>query len=735
VALQLAIGREGIGLELARPVHFGCLVVTELAAGLPGLRFPVDVSGGVPRFRHRRGELRHVQIELTARALERWVAPRLRGVVGWRAPEVWVGASKTGASICISAGPAPPEEAATAAPAPVLAFELCLLADGEDIVLVVERPRGSELPAPAAVLAIGCMEAALAGCRGRDEQSGAVFALRRPAEALVRSLLPEAGARAPSAEDVRWMSLSAHGDMWILHAARGALPSAPSEAALRAREVAWLLRPGDELLIKGDLHAARLEYLRELERAPRHPEVALRIADLDARAGGRAEAALAVLSEVYGAEPRVRSLHGELLAEIGDREGALAALERAGEAEPAPALAARALELAARNTGDAEQAGRWLDRAVARAPRAASARWMRLQNRVMLGRLEEALADAEHLEALARGARGKHCVWMRAAHAWTQAGLGGRVAPLFERALRYAPDDPGALAGLGAGLVDEGRVPRGIAVLTRALSIAERTGGPTSKILLDLATALAERLDDLPSAIARVSAIGAEAAEAPTARGLEGRWRARLGDLAGAGLAFARLRDLAASHAPGPEGQAAAIAALLLEGAEFARVRMGDSLTAQRHLAAALRLRPLDPELRRVYREIGARIAGVSTARVSDPLSTRAAGLPDRGAAEMPRLDEHEAAAAAQVDELTRRLQADPRDDAAADELAIRLEALGRGHELLALLSARLEDAPPERRAELAGRTRVAFQRLAREAEAAGRSEEAALYRTAIAAL
>jgi hypothetical protein len=90
---------------------------------------------------------------------------------------------------------------------------------------------------------------------------------------------------------------------------------------------------------------------------------------------------------------------------------------------------------------------------------------------------------------------------------------------------------------------------------------------------------------------------------------------------------------------------------------------------------------------------------------------------------------------AARVDELTRRLHADPHDDAIADELASLLEALGRGHELLALLSARLEDADAARRAELAPRAASTLERLASQAADAGRAGEAALYRDTIAAL
>jgi hypothetical protein len=74
-------------------------------------------------------------------------------------------------------------------------------------------------------------------------------------------------------------------------------------------------------------------------------------------------------------------------------------------------------------------------------------------------------------------------------------------------------------------------------------------------------------------------------------------------------------------------------------------------------------------------------------------------------------------------------LQSDPGNDGVADELASLLEQLGRGHELLALLSARLEDATPERREVLSVQVRTTLDRLAVAAEKAGRVEEAALLR------
>src|ERR1019366_2770298 len=136
--------------------------------------------------------------------------------------------------------------------------------------------------------------------------------------------------------------------------------------------------------------------------------------EIDARMPVRAEAALATLAEVSSSalgRPTGRGVGragtgfvtGELLSQVGDADAAIASFERAGDAEPAPSLAARPFELAGRASRDPEDAARWLDRALALAPRSVPARWRRVDARLTLGRLEDALADVEHLEALARG--------------------------------------------------------------------------------------------------------------------------------------------------------------------------------------------------------------------------------------------------------------------------------------------------------------------------------------------
>jgi len=115
----------------------------------------------------------------------------------------------------------------------------------------------------------------------------------------------------------------------------------------------------------------------------------------------------------------------------------------------------------------------------------------RFASRLERGDSEGALADAEHLEAMTPGASGKHDKNLRAARAFSAAGFAREARRCFERALRYAPDDARATAGLARALLEAGLRDRGISLLARAVALSERTGKPDADALLDLAWVLA----------------------------------------------------------------------------------------------------------------------------------------------------------------------------------------------------------------------------------------------------
>lgn len=748
IALRLAIGRDGLGLELARQASLACLDVVELVVRLPHVRFPFDVTGGVAKFRHKRGELERLGLELDGQRAARWAEPRLRGLLSVAPARMTIAPSGSGApratiSIAPRGGAASTLDGVGV---PALAFDVVLAPAGEDLALVVKNPRGVNLPAPPIALALRAMGALLGSAAKR---SGATFVVRRLAAKLAAHLLPEAGARAPAATEMAWIGAGETNGVLFVQLARGGAPADASPEATLATELATLTAEADDRAFAGDHERARLLYLGALERAPRHAEISARIAGIDRHVGGREEAAITILREAVSTSDDATNaaLLGDLLRASGDTTGAVAALLRAADHEPSSPVAALVLARAAALATDPHDALAWLDRAVARAPRIAELRWQRAGARLGAGRLGEARADYQELEALAQGADERFAVLRRAGEAHRVRGLGLTAATIFERALLYRPDDPDTLAGLGAALAAEGRAARGAAILAHAIEARTKreveAGAPRASsawMEVELARVLGERLDDLPAAIARLRAVPDEVPEAIDARGWEGRYRARLGDHAGAALAFARLRERA-------QREARAVP-WLLEAAKHAE-SLGDLAVAQSHAGVALAIAPQDAEVMSVHRMLGERIAVAAGMRPpaiapppppppiiveapAEPLVEVQATAPAPPLGELLALAaEDDGALEARVEILTQRLQGDPSNEAVVDELVEGLTKLGRGLELLALLSARLEDATPERREAFLPRHREVLVRLEEEARAAGRDGEADLFKMA----
>jgi cellulose synthase operon protein C len=90
--------------------------------------------------------------------------------------------------------------------------------------------------------------------------------------------------------------------------------------------------------------------------------------------------------------------------------------------------------------------------------------------------------------------------------------------------------------------------------------------------------------------------------------------------------------------------------------------------------------------------------------------------------------DEEDENDASLADRLTDRLRGDPTNIEVALELAGALERLGRDLDLLSLLSARIEDGDEETRSLFVPLRRTTLERLARDARADGRENEAELY-------
>jgi tetratricopeptide (TPR) repeat protein len=374
-----------------------------------------------------------------------------------------------------------------------------------------------------------------------------------------------------------------------------------------------------------------------------------------------------------------------------------------------------------------------LDEAVARAPALEAARWARFDARLAVRDVEGALSDAQHVEAALQGSRCRHEACRRAAQSLLEAGFVRDAGKLYERALRYVPDDPFSTAGLARALVEAGRASRAFALLERAIELGERRGHADPGALLDLAKLLANEYRDLPQAIARAAEVPVSAEGAVEARALEARWRASVGDVSGATLAYGRLRDTVSLRVPGDPSWAR----WLLDAARFERQVQQDVAAAEQHLAVALRLAPHDHETQRAYREVAAIVAEGqrAAARVSAPPRPEGvSGPPDPFEASVldESAEDSEDSSVEMLAEEAERLEAALRGDPDSIETVVRLvevlERLDRDQELLALLSARLEEASSAERERLVPSARGVLGRLARQAKEAGRTDEAEIY-------
>ncbi len=699
VELQLAIGKRGLGIELSRPAKAGPVTVTELSLTLPSVRFPIDVSGGVRRFRHRRGTLERLTVELRAKDLVREWAPRLAGLISRGAPDVVITPRPHGATVAMND---PESERA-------LAFEVAVLAEHADLLVIPFSARGLGLPRPAIEIAARALQALL---RGAASQKGVRFRIAAAYAKIARDLLPEAGARAPEAGHVRTAAMTPAGDAWILQGYRDAVEPEHSSDALLAAELSDQLADADEALLAKDDDRARVLYLHALSKLPRHAEVCARVADIDRLIHGREEAARGTLDDApFG--PATAWLSAELLERSGDGIGARLAFRRAADAEPVALLAAFGLARAALLESRPLDALALLDAAIARVPTHPILRERRARARLALGRLRDALSDYEELEAVSRGHRARHAVWMRAATAWLGAGHRAEAKPLFERALRFAPDDARSLAGLGVSMLASGQPARAIQLLGRAFSIPTREPPPDA-YRVDLAEALARELGDRAAAVARLGEVADDSDEAALARGLEGRFRREVDDASGASLAYARMRDVVLSRAV-PERYKARIAELLREAIAFEE-RRNDLVLAASHRAA---IEQAFPTLTATAKRDHLRPQSDS----EPPPPTQLAPEP------LSQADERRAV------ELIARYRDRPEDHDLVDELAAVLSRLGRSHELLALLAARLDEADERIRARLAPLHREVLARLEREARERGHDNEAQLFRDALVGL
>lgn len=724
--LQLSAARGTLALELATPFTLGPLVLSRLVTSLDDLDFPVDLSGGVARFRHRRGSLQHLVVDARLAELASFLEPKARSALN--SPQLKL--SLLPADYGLTVGVHDETFA--------LAFTALFAPDDDTLRFVVTDARGVGVRLPHHGVAL---RLARTLCGPKAERQGSIVLMDRPLTRLMREALLDAGARLPSCQGVRFEWHDTDQGLQLV-ASRSAGEGVPPHHVVRGVELARIARLGDDALVDGRLEDARAAYLSSLEAAPRHPALVLRIAELDNLMGNNPEAALASVVE---AMPAVDGglIAAHLLQEVGDRQAALVAARRAAEGESYSPLAARILALCAQYTDDHHEQLIALDEAIARCPSCPSVRRQRVRARLAFGHFDDATSDLSQLEASARGAPARFDVCLEAGELLMEARSHQAARMFFERALRYAPRSAQASVGLARAFLALGDAKRGLALLSRAVGLLE-TGDPESPALvLDLASALAEHARDLPAAIYHARSIPFGLRETVAARALEGRWRHRLDDRVGATLAYAQAREAAAQLPPDTLSDSAP---WLEEAAHFELDVTGDPVAAKRHAEMALRGRPHDPALQALFR----RAAAVQQQQVrADHVPVPPTPTPDEppaAADASPRTQPPDAAPATipppqddpqddevareqRIDTLTDVIRANPNDQSAVRELCTLLERAGRHLDLLALVSARLEEsADQDLIADLQTARRRALHALVESARAEGRPDEAEMY-------
>jgi tetratricopeptide (TPR) repeat protein len=726
--LQLAIGREGVGLEPIAAVPLEAARLVSARARLLGLSFPLDVSGGLSRFRHRRTALVEARLEFDHATVERklsaltydQLAPGpCEARVGWRVRDAQ---ATPVLRIELTAGEAQ------------LAFDVSITADDDGVAGYAHRVRGAGTELPLHVVARLTLLRIAEAIGGRVE--GLCLRLRDPLRAAMTAAFVSHGARLPSREGVALAAIEP--DVEQTRVEFGGTALAPDARAVALIELHGLTARADDAWAAGRVDDARELLLRALERAPKHEAILYRLAELDAAAGDRTEAALAWLREIpRGKRPPPFGDHGigramlqaRLHARAGSPTKARGALERAAERaidEAEPHLASRCFALAASLLDDADPAlPKLLDRALGADPTERSARWRRAWLRVLAGDDARALEDVQHVEALTRDRGSRRAMLLRAGELWQRAGRLARAVATYERALRYAPADRAVVGGLARALLAAGAAPRAVELLTRALELPAAEGAPggneVDDLAIDLAVALADAIGDLPAAIARARRVGDESRRAALAHALSASFRLRLGDRIGGKQELARTADLVERRGVASE-DAARVAEILGEGA-----RAADDRTEARRLAlAALSATPHDPDLAALVRALGTEAKIAPEVQVA-PTTPPSAMLGAIGAIEEPSLvDERE------IERLRAVVQADPTDDASAERLATLLTRAGRDFEAFALLSARWDEATDSQRSAMLPAQRHVLERLVHGAERDGRAVEAGLFREAL---
>jgi hypothetical protein len=188
-----------------------------------------------------------------------------------------------------------------------------------------------------------------------------------------------------------------------------------------------------------------------------------------------------------------------------------------------------------------------------------------------------------------------------------------------------------------------------------------------------------------------------------------------------------------APHYRSREEARAAVALRCEEAARIHELDRGDLASARRMLALAVRLAPRNRGVGEAFRRVAAVVDGAMSGPLAAARHEAAAAVEEQSAAPPtvgpptevppPEADDEQL-----VEQLSDKVRANPEDLEVVVALADALARLGRDHDLLALVSARIDEGGEGERAELGPRRRAVLQRLLETAQASGNESEAALY-------
>lgn len=489
--LRLGLSRGGLGVELNHPLQVGPVSVEQFEWSLPGLDYPLDLSGGVKQFLDRRGQFERAVVRLRPSELGRALSERAPTLLGEPAT-CRIRAFADEATIAVTLW----------SDSVVLVFELVLVSAVE-LRWVIHAARGHGLDRPPLEVASSFLREVTEPLAAPTTPhfDGRSLSCARLLDSLALEFMPGLGGRVPEVEGVQLTGLeSDRGDL-VLSLERHGEPSSVSGLAVRLAGLADALLAGDRALLLGDREGARALYLEALEGSPTTPEILFELAQLDAMMGERNESArlllerarerLALRGETDGLARGDDALYSALEAQLFERTGAeerAAELwRRAAEGEGDPVLSAFYLERAAELSSDPEERLELLRHALERAPQLKSPRWKRVtaileKDDPSPRALELARADVEQLHASAQGSEAKATVLERAAELFAARGHGQVAIAWLRQALVLEPDRTGTKIALGQRLLDAGEEARAVDLLRSVLRKLEPSRSPEGQV-------------------------------------------------------------------------------------------------------------------------------------------------------------------------------------------------------------------------------------------------------------